>query len=123
MPTLPWVDLAITFLGVLLLVWNALYLPRRYRGATRSTDWPPTIRWLWRIAWTATVLGAVAFAVLRIRHPAGTQVVLPASARLIDHVLQVSLIAFGVGYRAALMAWKVALSAHERRVRRQEDGL
>ena len=122
MPTLAKLDLAITFLGVLLLVWIALFAPRRYQGAVPSTDWPPTIRWLWRIGWMVGVLGAVAFGVLRIRHPEGARVVVPASAPLLDHVLQILVIVFGIGCLAVLMVWKVALSTHERRVRRQEAG-
>jgi hypothetical protein len=77
---------------------------------------------LWHISWIVVLLGVVGFGVLRVRHPEGVRIVVPASAPLIDHIVQVLALVCIAGGCAIWVTWKVALSTHERRVRRQDTG-
>ena len=116
-PSENWGFLAVALLGVLGCVWMVLYSPRLYHGAVLSTDWPPTIRWLSRIGWIIEALALVGFGVIVMQYPT---VAVPANAPPIDHVIKVLALVCYVGGFVVLVAWRVALSAYERRVRRQE---
>lgn len=122
MPSIVWMDLVAALLWALGCVRAAVYLARRYHGTVSASHWPPTITWLWRIGWLTGVVGAVAFGMLRIRYPRGARLVIPASAPPLDHVVQVLGILCSIGCIVVLVVWKVALSRHERRVRRQRAG-
>lgn len=119
---LTWLDLGVAFLGALCFAWLGLYLPRSYQGTVRAPSWPPTIRWLLRIGCMTEILAAMAFGVLRVRHPAGANVVVPANAPPLDHLVQgLGILCIVVG-SVLLVVWRIALTTHERRVHRREVG-